>query len=224
MNSIRRKLVVLLTATMTAVMLLGAWATYSAAKEEANVIFDYHLEQIALALRNQSFNGATEDLVGEKSFEFVVRVWDRNGLTIYSSRPYRILPDVVRLGFATEQTSTGAWRVYALQYQGRDHRRRPADQRPRPARGGGRPAHADAVHGAPAAHRAADLDRRQSRAAPADRPRTLGQHPHPGCAGAVQRTRRARGGAPAGAFAQRTAASPARGDPGATGVHRRRRA
>ncbi|MFZ1900995.1 MAG: sensor histidine kinase N-terminal domain-containing protein, partial [Azonexus sp.] len=118
MNSIRRKLVLLLTATMSIVMLLGAWATYSAAKEEANTIFDYHLEQIALALRNQSFNGATEDLVGEKSFEFVVRVWDRNGLTIYSSRPYRILPDVVRLGFATEQTSTGAWRVYALQYQG----------------------------------------------------------------------------------------------------------
>jgi two-component system, OmpR family, sensor kinase len=118
MNSIRRKLVVLLTATMSIVMLLGAWATYSAAKEEANVIFDYHLEQIALALRNQSFHGATEDLVGEQSFEFVVRVWDRNGLTIYSSRPYRILPDVVRLGFATEQTSTGAWRVYALQYQG----------------------------------------------------------------------------------------------------------
>ena len=85
MKSIRRKLVLLLTAAMTVVMLLGAWATYSAAKEEANTIFDYHLEQIALALRNQNFHGATEELVGEKSFEFVIRVWDSSGLTIYSS-------------------------------------------------------------------------------------------------------------------------------------------
>jgi two-component system OmpR family sensor kinase len=118
MNSIRGKLLLALTAAMTVVMLLGAWATYSAAKEEANTIFDYHLEQIALALRNQTFQGSTEALAGETSFDFVIRVWDRNGLTIYSSRPYRILPDVVRLGFATEQTSTGAWRVYALQHQG----------------------------------------------------------------------------------------------------------
>ena len=118
MNSIRGKLVLFLTTTMTVVMLLGAWATYSAANEEANAIFDYHLEQIALALRNQAFLGGKEDLVGEKSFEFVVRVWDRNGLTIYSSGPYRALPDTVRLGFATEQTSEGAWRVYALQHRG----------------------------------------------------------------------------------------------------------
>jgi len=118
MNSIRGKLVLFLTTAMTVVMLLGAWATYKAASEEANAIFDYHLEQIALALRNQAFLGGKEDLVGEKSFEFVVRVWDRNGLTIYSSGPYRALPDTVRLGFATEQTSEGAWRVYALQHRG----------------------------------------------------------------------------------------------------------
>ncbi|MGA9396112.1 MAG: ATP-binding protein [Azonexus sp.] len=118
MNSIRGKLVLFLTTAMTAVMLLGAWATYKAASEEANAIFDYHLEQIALALRNQAFLGGKEDLVGEKSLEFVVRVWDRNGLTIYSSGPYRALPDTVRLGFATERTNEGAWRVYALQHRG----------------------------------------------------------------------------------------------------------
>lgn len=118
MNSIRGKLVIFLTTAMTAVMLLGAWATYKAASEEANAIFDYHLEQIALALRNQAFLGGKEDLVGEKSLEFVVRVWDRSGLTIYSSGPYRALPDTVRLGFATERTNEGAWRVYALQHRG----------------------------------------------------------------------------------------------------------
>ncbi|MBL0353372.1 MAG: ATP-binding protein [Candidatus Dechloromonas phosphoritropha] len=118
MNSIRSKLVLALTAAMTVVMLLGAWATFSAAKEEANTIFDYHLQQIALALRNQTFQGSTEALAGETSFDFVIRVWDRNGLTIYSSRPHRPLPEIARLGFATERTSEEAWRVYALQYRG----------------------------------------------------------------------------------------------------------
>ena len=94
MNSIRRKLVLVLTVAMTIVMLLGALATYRAAREEANAIFDYHLEQIALALRNQTFQGSTEALAGEQSFEFVIRVWDRNGLTIYSSRPNRPLPEI----------------------------------------------------------------------------------------------------------------------------------
>jgi two-component system, OmpR family, sensor kinase len=118
MNSIRRKLLVVLIGAMSVVILLGAAATYSAARDEADTIFDYHLEQIALALRNQTFQGSTEALAGEKNFDFVIRVWDRSGLSIYYSRPHRVLPDIARLGYATEQTSEGAWRVYALQYLG----------------------------------------------------------------------------------------------------------
>ncbi|MBP8266721.1 MAG: two-component sensor histidine kinase [Zoogloea sp.] len=118
MNSIRRKLLLTLIGALSVVMAIGAWATYSAAWDEANAIFDYHLEQIALSVRNQTFQGSTEALAGEESFEFVIRIWDRNGLGIYYSRPHRVLPDVARLGYATEQTSEGAWRVFALQYRG----------------------------------------------------------------------------------------------------------
>lgn len=118
MNSIRRKLLLTLFGAMSLVMAIGAWATYSAAREEANAIFDYHLEQIALSLRNQNFQGSTEALVGEESFEFVIRIWDRNGIEIYYSRPNRELPGVARLGYATEHTRDGAWRVFALQYRG----------------------------------------------------------------------------------------------------------
>ena len=118
MNSIRRKLLLTLIGAMTAVMLLGAVATYTAAREEASALFDYHLEQIALALRDQAFHGATEALIGEKNFDFVIRIWDREGLSIYSSRPHRVLPDIARLGYATEETSEGAWRVFALQHLG----------------------------------------------------------------------------------------------------------
>ena len=118
MNSIRRKLLLALIGAMSVVMLLGAAATYRAAREEANALFDYHLEQIALALRDQTLQGSTEALVGEKNFDFVIRVWDREGLSLYSSRPHRVLPDIARLGYATEQTSEGDWRVFALQHLG----------------------------------------------------------------------------------------------------------
>ena len=36
-----------------------------AAREEANSIFDYHLEQIALAVRDQDFNSRTGALAGD---------------------------------------------------------------------------------------------------------------------------------------------------------------
>jgi len=118
MKSIHSRLLIVLIAAVSVVMLVGAGATYTAARDEANTLFDYHLEQIALALRNQTFQGATEALAGEKNFDFVIRVWERDGMRVYYSHPHRVLPDIARLGYATEETSEGYWRVYALQYQG----------------------------------------------------------------------------------------------------------
>ena len=118
MTSIRRKLLLTLIGAMSLVLLIGAWATYGAAREEANSIFDYHLEQIALAVRDQDFSGRTGALAGDERLEFVLRIWDRNGLSIYYSRPHGELPEVARLGFSTERTASGAWRIYAVQHRG----------------------------------------------------------------------------------------------------------
>ncbi|WP_153147368.1 ATP-binding protein [Dechloromonas sp. H13] len=118
MNSIRRKLLLTLIAAISLVLVIGAWATYGAAREEANSIFDYHLEQIALAVRDQDFSGNAGALAGDERLEFVLRIWDRNGLTIYYSRPHGELPDVARMGFSTERTARGAWRIYAVQHRG----------------------------------------------------------------------------------------------------------
>ena len=118
MNSIRKKLLLTLIGAMSLVLLVGAWATYGAAREEANSIFDYHLEQIALAVRDQDFNGRAGALASDERLEFVLRIWDRNGLTIYYSRPHGELPDVARLGFSTERTASGTWRIYAVQHRG----------------------------------------------------------------------------------------------------------
>ena len=118
MNSIRRNLLLALLATMCAAMLLGGWATYKAARDEAGVLFDYHLEQIALSLRDQRFEGSAEALASDESLDYVIRVWDQNGLTVFFSRQHYTLPELTRLGYSTTETDEGAWRLYAIQYHG----------------------------------------------------------------------------------------------------------
>lgn len=118
MKSIRRYLLAALLGSMVVVMLAGGWATYSAARDQAGVLFDYNLKQIALSLRDQTFQGSTESLASDESLEFVIRVWDRSGLTVYLSRPHESLPEVTQLGYSTTDTREGEWRVYSIQYHG----------------------------------------------------------------------------------------------------------
>ena len=116
MKSIRRNLLLALLGTMCAAMLLAGWATYQAARDEAGVLFDYHLEQIALSLRDQRFQGPAEALASDESLDYVIRVWDKNGLTVFFSRQHYTLPELTRLGYSTTETPEGAWRLYAIQY------------------------------------------------------------------------------------------------------------
>ena len=98
MNSIRKSLLFALLAAMCVVMLLGGWATYSAAKNEAGALFDYQLQQIALSLRDQTFRGPAEALASDERLDYVIRVWDRNGLAIYYSQPNQQLPELTLNG------------------------------------------------------------------------------------------------------------------------------
>jgi two-component system OmpR family sensor kinase len=118
MNSIRRHLLIALLGTLCAAMLLGGWATYRAARDEAGELFDYHLQQIALSLRDQRFEGSAEALARDERLDYVIRVWDRSGLTIFYSRPHGVLPEPTRLGYSTTETANGAWRLYAIQHHG----------------------------------------------------------------------------------------------------------
>jgi two-component system OmpR family sensor kinase len=118
MNSIRRHLLIALLGTLCVAMLLGGWATYRVARNEADVLSDYHLQQIALSLRDQRFQGSADALAGDRRLDYVIRVWDRNGLTLFYSRPHDSLPELTRLGYSTTETREGAWRLYAIQYRG----------------------------------------------------------------------------------------------------------
>lgn len=116
MNSIRRHLLILLLVTLTLGVLIASAAVYVLARQEANDLFDYHLEQVARSLPGRSFSAIDPEVQSiEKSDDgsVVIQIWDRAGVQLYFSRPSSRLPERAELGFSTVQTPNGAWRVFS---------------------------------------------------------------------------------------------------------------
>lgn len=118
LNSIRRNLLAALLGAIFVVILLGGWATYLTARDEVGSMFDYQLQQVALSLRDQPFEGPAEALANNENLDYVIRVWNQSGLSVYYSKPHETLPELTRLGYSTADTSEGEWRVFAIQHHG----------------------------------------------------------------------------------------------------------
>jgi two-component system OmpR family sensor kinase len=120
MKSIRHQLLVALLSAISLTTLLGALATYRTARAEANAMFDYHLRQLALSLRNQVFeNGPRRDFrIEEDAQDFSVQIWSPDGTRIYLSHPRQELPRQTPIGFATIDSGHGQWRVFGMQQGG----------------------------------------------------------------------------------------------------------
>ena len=118
MNSIRSNLIAALIGAMIATLCAGGWATFVTTRNEVGDLFDYQLRQIALSLRDQTFQASAEALASDESLDYVIRVWDMSGLTVYSSRQHQSLPELTQLGYSTAGSDEGQWRVFAVQYHG----------------------------------------------------------------------------------------------------------
>ncbi len=113
-----RLLVFLLAAIVLAGAVQGALA-YRGALAEADALFDYHMQQTALALRS----GLPVDAQGlgpglspeDENHEFIVQVWTNEGLRIFESAVGAALPQVAVLGFANVQARGGTYRVFSMQ-------------------------------------------------------------------------------------------------------------
>ena len=111
MRSIRRQLLFWLLAIVLAGVGLAGWLIYRQALAEANELFDYQLQEIAAALPSEPFNailGSRDN--GEEGI--VLQIWNRNGVLMYYSHPRAPLAPRAELGFSTEHTNRGDWRVY----------------------------------------------------------------------------------------------------------------
>lgn len=113
-----RLLVFLLAAIVLAGAVQGALA-YRGALAEADALFDYHMQQTALALRSGLPVDAQDNALGldpgDENQEFIVQVWTNEGLRIFESALDVALPQLAVLGFTNVQARGGTYRVFSLQ-------------------------------------------------------------------------------------------------------------
>ena len=120
MTSIRNRLLVWLLAAVLAGGLVAAGVVFFQARSEANDLFDYQLRQLALTLRDRTFipSEFAEALQGEEALDFAIQVWGPDGTKLYESHRSLRVPGAVQLGFTTQASPTGRWRIFAIQQRG----------------------------------------------------------------------------------------------------------
>lgn len=121
-TSIRTRLLLsLLPLFLLAEAVIGT-ITYRYVLEESHALFDYHLQQMALSLRDQGAVPPPPVPPEEREqFDFVVQIWSADGSKVYLSqtRSKARLPDRATLGFADVVTEGERWRVYSTLARGR---------------------------------------------------------------------------------------------------------
>ncbi|HXZ52336.1 MAG TPA: ATP-binding protein [Burkholderiales bacterium] len=121
MISIRRRLLAWLLGGTALAVAAGTVSTFLMAREEANALADYQLQQMALSFRDHALASgliAREDNPAH-GLEVLVQIWDQQGVRLYISHPKAGIPDRAQLGFADVSAPGGRWRVFSVQLQ--DH-------------------------------------------------------------------------------------------------------
>ncbi|MDE2081586.1 MAG: HAMP domain-containing histidine kinase [Burkholderiales bacterium] len=113
MKSLRARLFGLLLALAAVAALLVGGGTYLSVSDDADALFDYHLRQMALSLRDQGRIPDDERAaLANADFDYVVQVWSSDGVALYSTLPAPRLPARAVLGYSTVRVDGAAWRMY----------------------------------------------------------------------------------------------------------------
>ncbi|PIF73242.1 two-component system OmpR family sensor kinase [Variovorax sp. 54] len=119
-GSLRARLLVFLLAAIVLAAGAQALVAYRTVLKEADDIFDYHMQQMALSLRAGLPPSAAVGGLGgaEQNFEFVVQVWTVDGVRIFESAEEAALPQLAVLGFADVRARGTTYRVFSMQTRG----------------------------------------------------------------------------------------------------------
>ncbi|MFT3719705.1 ATP-binding protein [Pseudorhodoferax sp.] len=101
---------------MTAIVLAGvilAVTAWRGALRQADEMFDYHLQQMAQALRG-GIPLAPPGFDGDADDEYLVQIWGADGVQLFRSVPTPLPPRAV-LGFSDARLQGRHYRVYTLQ-------------------------------------------------------------------------------------------------------------
>ncbi len=119
-GSLRARLLWFLLAAIVLAAGAQALVAYRTVLREADEIFDYHMQQMALSLRAGLPPSAAVGGIGggEQNFDFVVQVWTADGVRIFESAEQAALPQVAVLGFAHVRARGSVYRVFSMQTSG----------------------------------------------------------------------------------------------------------
>ncbi len=120
MSSVRRTLLATLLVAVSVVTVAATAVVYRLTRREIDAVFDYHLRQLALSLRDQALGRRpAPGAVSAPGFEFVIQIWDVDGARLYASDVDTGLPAIAQLGLATVPGRGGEWRVFSADLAGR---------------------------------------------------------------------------------------------------------
>ncbi len=118
-HSLRARLLWFLLIAISLTALAQAFTAYRAARAEADQIFDYHMQQMAMSLRSGlTANGPGSrgnEPLDETDVHFVIQVWTEDGLRVYQSAPRTALPQRAVLGFSNVRSHGTTYRVFSMQ-------------------------------------------------------------------------------------------------------------
>lgn len=117
MQSIRKTLLWWLSGGLLAGIVAATLLIYAQARQEANALFDYQMQQVAAALPSRWIDPPPPALAGiAHDDDVVIRIWDGTGRSLYLSHARPDLPAQAELGFSDVVTPEGTWRVYSVAF------------------------------------------------------------------------------------------------------------
>jgi two-component system OmpR family sensor kinase len=116
-HSLRGRLLWFLLAAITMAAVAQAMIAYSSALNDADQIFDYHMQQMAMSLRSRAPMSATGTPGAEDdgNDDMVVQVWTPDGIQVFRSLSRTELPQRAVLGFSNVRVNGTTYRVFSVQ-------------------------------------------------------------------------------------------------------------
>jgi two-component system, OmpR family, sensor kinase len=118
-HSLRGRLLWYLLAAITIAAVAQASIAYRTALRDADQIFDYHMQQMALSLRSDTpLSTNPEPGYGDpnaESDDLVVQVWTPDGVQVFHSVSRARLPQRAVLGFSNVRSNGTVYRVFSIQ-------------------------------------------------------------------------------------------------------------
>ena len=118
-HSLRGRLLWFLLAAITIAAVAQASIAYRTALNDADQIFDYHMQQMALSLRSRVPLTSAEDANADPSIsgsdDLVVQVWSPDGVRVFRSASHAHLPQRAVLGFSNVRANGTTYRIFSVQ-------------------------------------------------------------------------------------------------------------